>query len=1286
VPDPRREWRISELESSATLRPFMPRLQIRWLAEAPGTMLRELDGTVVFVDISGFTKMSERLARKGKVGAEEVTDVLGAVFTRLLSVAYGEGGGLIKFGGDALLLWFSGNNHAIKGARAAYGMRALLRELGPIQSSAGKITLRMSVGVHSGTFQVFLVGDSHRELLITGPSASQTVAMESTAGAGEILVSRATATLLPEEALGKPKGEGVLLRRAPQGLAREWPELDASLEGVDLVSGIPLAIREHVLSGAADPEHRQVTVAFVHFDGIDGLLQDAGPEVVAYGLDQLVREVQAACEKHRVTFLGTDIDKDGGKIILVAGTPQALGDDEERLLLTLRAIIEAETNIPVRIGVNRGHVFAGDIGPPYRRTYTVMGDAVNLAARVMAKAEPGQLLATDAVLDASPLAFNSVALEPFMVKGKSQPVHAFVVGHPTGAKATEAHDDLPLVGREREIEVFRRALEDVRRGHGSVIELVGDPGIGKTRLLTELRAMASDLPQLAAGCELYEDSTPYLPFRRLFRLLLGATGSNDSGLVERLGERVEAVSPELLPWIPLLAVVADVEVLPTPEVERLDEEFRKTKLEDVTAAFLRSVITEPSVMAVEDVHWMDEGSSDLLRHIARNIRDVPWLVCVTRRDEETGFSAPQAEGCASLHPEPLDHESIQELINIATENSPLRPHVVAALTERSGGNPLFLRELLRAGPELDSAEHLPTSVEAMVMMKIDRLPPPDRRLLRYASVLGMSFADELLDPLFAGEQTGPAPGAWRRLAEFVEDEGGGLRRFRHALMRQAAYEGLPYRRRRELHARVGEAIERGAGEDVGERPELLSMHFFHAGRFGEAWLYSRMAGERAHAKYANTEAAAFFLRALEAARRVGVDARETASIYEALGDVLKLAGEYGKAGAAYGAARRLVGGEPVKEARLLLKRSKVEEKLGRYPQALRWVTRARRVLGGAQDEEAKQQAAQLTAWYATVLQAEGRTADAVRWARVAEVEAEAANDREALARAYNIISWAHGLLGRSGGREYGLQALRIYEELQDLVGQASMLNNLGAAAYFEGSWNEALDLYQRAYDATLKVGDPVGAAACSDNIAEVLSDQGRLEEAEVRLRQTLRVWKAAEDRYSRGFCLSQLGRVVSRRGRFAEALELFDLARAEFLYVGAQEDALDTEGKVAECLLLMGDEEAALARSAEALSQVETRGVVGVAVPLLQRVRAYALIRRGELEEARDALEKSLQAARERRAEYEVALTLRALGKLALAEGRDPAVDLESESRSILDRLDVVSVTEVPILQPTGTD
>jgi len=168
----------------------VPRLLLQRLATAPDERSWQVDGSVVFVDISGFTKLSERLATHGREGAEQVTDAIEGCFTALLSVAYANGGGLIKFGGDALLLLFDGEGHAARAARSAVWMRRMLREVGRVELPGAKLQLRMSVGMHSGRFDLFLVGSSHRELLATGPAWTRTVEMEHAAAAGEIVVLR----------------------------------------------------------------------------------------------------------------------------------------------------------------------------------------------------------------------------------------------------------------------------------------------------------------------------------------------------------------------------------------------------------------------------------------------------------------------------------------------------------------------------------------------------------------------------------------------------------------------------------------------------------------------------------------------------------------------------------------------------------------------------------------------------------------------------------------------------------------------------------------------------------------------------------------------------------------------------------------------------------------------------------------------------------------------------------------------------------------------------------------
>ena len=1263
-------------ESAEILRPYAPRLLIRWLAEQPHLSFRTLDGSMLFVDISGFTKMSERLARHGKVGAEEVTDVLGGVFARLLAVAYGEDGSLLKFGGDALLLWFSGDGHAVRAATAAHSMRATLRSIGRLDTTAGKVVLRMSSGVNSGSFHFFLVGESHRELIVAGPAASRTVLMESTANAGEILVSRDTAATLSARVLGEPKGEGILLKSGPTALSFQRDDLEVSLSSIDISTGIPVTLREHLLSGATDPEHRNATVAFVHFDGVDDLVKNRGADVVAAGLDELITCIQRAAEQSGVTFLGTDIDHDGGKVILVAGAPNALGDDEGRMLITLRSILDAETAVPVRIGVNKGHVFAGDIGPAYRRTYTVMGDAVNLAARVMSMAVAGQVLATGPVLDASSVAFNAVALEPFMVKGKKDPVHAFMVGHSTGSKPETVSRVFPLVGRDAEMDAFRRALLELRGGHGSMVELVGNAGMGKTRLLSEFRAEAPDLPHLLAGCELYESSVSYLPFRRLLRLLLGSGGGLDpSALARRLQEDVGERAPDLLPWLPLLAIAADVDVPMTPEVRDLGEEFRKPKLEEVTTDYLSRVVTDPTVVVIEDAHWMDEGSAGLLRSIARRITDLPWLVCVSRRDEETGFVLPEGPRCTSLKLTPLSEDAMGGLIDLATEDAPFPRHEVEELSDRSGGNPLFLQELLQAARGAGSVEGLPDSIEGMITAEIDRLANADRRVLRYASVLGMTFDASVVEELLDADEGGAGERyPWQRLAQFVDDEGAGRFRFRHALMRDAAYEGLPFRRRRELHARVGNAIFSSAGDAVHEHAELLSLHFFLAGDFDRAWRYSTLAAERAEAAFANIEASRFLRRSIEAGRRLRVPSDELLAVNERLGDVLERAGLYQDAAKAYAEARRSIEADTLARIQLIHKQAKLADKAGNPRSSLRWLTRALQLLEDASEREAAVHRARLSATYSIVRAGQGRAKEAISWAERAIAEAEAVEEREALANAHYMIAWTRVNQGELGQESHFERALSLFEELGDVKRQGDVLTYFGAMAYWEGRWREAVELYERGGERSQRAGDAVGAAIASVNVAEIRSDQGRLDEAAPPAREALRVFRAARYTELIAADCSVLGRLASRAGRHDEATGLLEEALAEADRSDGQLLAIGVIGFLAEDMVRRGDADAALDHLARAEARAKLLGGPGIYEPLLERVRGCALLLRSELDQAVQAFERSLAAARAAGSEFEVLLTLDAMSALSQARGEKRSATEEAEATSIADRLGIVSV------------
>ncbi len=229
--------------------PYVPRLLLRHLEETPDAPVRVVDGSLVFVDISGFTRLSERLARQGREGAERLADAIDECFTALLAVAYEQGGGLLKFGGDALLLLFDGEGHPERACRAAFGMRALLREIGRQDAGGVQVRLRMSVGIHSGECSFFVTRGAHRELLVAGPAATGVVRMEQAAGAGQIVVSDATASRLPAGCTSAHAGPGRLLRSAPHALAVAAPEAPRTAPAhLDAVLS-PL-LRDHLQAGS----------------------------------------------------------------------------------------------------------------------------------------------------------------------------------------------------------------------------------------------------------------------------------------------------------------------------------------------------------------------------------------------------------------------------------------------------------------------------------------------------------------------------------------------------------------------------------------------------------------------------------------------------------------------------------------------------------------------------------------------------------------------------------------------------------------------------------------------------------------------------------------------------------------------------------------------------------------------------------------------------------------------------------------------------------------------------
>jgi predicted ATPase/class 3 adenylate cyclase len=1263
--------RQAALQEGPAYTAYVPRLLPAWAAAVQGSAHRVVDGSLLLFDITGFTPLTERLARRGREGAEELSNLLDDVFSQLLVDAEDEGADLLKWGGDALLLLFDGPDHGRRAARAGVRMHRALAQLGRAKTSIGRVKLRASAGVESGPVHLILAGDPalHRDLVLLGPTATAVTMLEHSAGRGEVLVGDATAADLGPDLVHPHEGWGHLLAGVPTPANRP-PQPEPEPMPAVIKQLLPPQLWAYLSQPSREPEHRTVAVAFLRFAGTDTILAEDGAEVLTTAVDEVLRNVQEATAAHDVSFLDTDVDVNGGKILLIGGAPRSAGDDTDRLLTAVREAVNRSGRLPLQAGISHGRVFTGDTGSPSRRTYSVKGDAVNLAARLAAHAESGTIVMAADVLEHTRRSYDVNDAAMASLKGKSKPVSVVTLGQPLEPRRQQNSEDF-FVGRGAEIAILRGATEQLVAGSGGLIEVVGEPGIGKTRLVDEAVAQTSDVTVLRCDCERTGAATPYTPVRRLLHHVLGTSSAMEPNAAAKcLQDCVSAAAPELTPWVSLLGVVLDITIPPSSEVAELEEQHRAERVPELFADLLERMVQTPVILVVEDSYLADSASEGVLAAVARRAQQRPWLLLVTRDDRPTGWM-PNATGRIELGP--LDMTSSIELAEMATPERPLPPAIAEALAARSGGHPLLLRELARAAARGEDPDELPSTVEELAASQIDRLPPAQRSVLRRAAVLGDEFDGDLL-PRMVGDV---APD--QSTAELLAGLEGLIvatdhrLRFRHPLLREVAYAGLPYRRRRELHARAAEVLE-ATTSAAERRPEILALHYFVAGSYDKAMDYGWRAGERAMARYAPAAAVDAYRRAAQAARlSSSVSASERSFYLEALGDAEFLAGRSTEAAGAYLEALRGVRGEPLREAHLALKLTRVEQRRGHYTNALRRASLGLRALNGAGGAEAGALRARLQQRYAVCRVSQGRYADARRWAGRALAEAEAANDLDAMAHAHTVLHSADLWSAGRGAEQHLVTALNLFEQLGDLSGQAHALNNLAARRFYAGQWLEALPMFARAAESFRRVGDATNAANADYNRADVLVRQGRYDDAWLLLQETLRVARAVGDEELVALVLREQGRARSRAGDVQSGLMLLDQARVKLAKLGEPQEVVDTDIASAEAHLLAGRPEQALTLIEGALAEAASLQAVAL-LPAAHRVKAAALLARHAVVPARSAVAIGLQQSSSPEVALERGFLLATSALIAKEAGDPEAARLEDQARAALRTLGVVRV------------
>jgi predicted ATPase/class 3 adenylate cyclase len=890
-------------------------------------------------------------------------------------------------------------------------------------------------------------------------------------------------------------------------------------------------------AAADDADRRPATVLFADLAGFTALASRLDPEDVRALQTDLFREASDALE-----HLGGFVEKFvGDAVVAVFGAPVAHEDDPERALraaLALHARMRDLSHrwqgrlgrpLALHIGVNTGPVVAGQLGRA--ASYTVSGDTVNVASRLLDAAAGGETLVSHATYALTRHAFAFEPLPAISVKGKAAPLAVYrlrAASRARSARGLEAHGlSAPLVGRDRELADVLAAFERAVAGRAQIVRVVGEAGAGKSRLDREAlarlavtgarpalrQATCSSLGEatygvLAAFLRHAYDLDVGVPLEearaRIVRGLVGAGGSEEEAAV----------------LAPLVGHILGRERGRAMPGEEEPEQIRRRILVATRTLVERRLQKGPVVLLVEDAHWADTASLEVLRFLVHQLADRPLVLLVTHRPDfdPRRLDVASAEACGVTLAPLTTSESEAVLRGFFGAGVDRWPRSLRDLvTSRAGGNPLFLEEIARglldagvlaqtragwqAVADVERVE-VPPTLQALLLARLDRLPGGARRLLQEAAVLGHEFAaallramtaepagvDATLDLLAEAELIDEAPSA-------TGEDDARRYRFRHALFQEVVYENVLQRRRAELHERAGRALERLTGEQPErlEDLEALGRHFVAGGEAARGARYLLAAGDRARAVYANDAALAHYRRALEALDRADDGEADRIAVRERLGDVLALTGERQEAREQYEAAlaRLAARSDAAGQARVHRKLGWLHWHAGDRDRAL---AECRAGLALLEGHQAHVERSHLLQEMGRMAFRAGDNERALAWAQQALAEALAVAGPEgggtaapevtmALVDAYNTLGIA---LARAGRRR---EAVAHVERSAALAEAAGLLHaacrsysNLGVL-YSTLDPRRAIETCRRGLDTATRTGDVVSQSRLYANLA-----------------------------------------------------------------------------------------------------------------------------------------------------------------------------------------------------------
>ena len=1183
-------------------------------------------GAVLFADISGFTAITEALAvqsrKRGQDGSEELSSFINRYLTRMIDLLEDYGGQIVKLSGDAIMACFVNraaawgdtetdqahwmHQLAAQATRAAIAMQQAMHEFERVDTSVGQLRLGLKIGIGVGQMLAVHVGGERRrwEYVLTGDAVLQAVQSQAAASSGMVILAPPAAALVdPSTAMGQSsviwnpdyQSDLALLELEPMPAASyassgrvtfAWEQLSPARQTASerlLRAYVPASIARSLETNLAVwlAELRRITVMFVGVQGIDYNHTDALDR-----LQTIVATIQRITYHYEGSLNKVLYDDKGTVIMLLFGAPPlSHEDDPQRALGCAFEIQQAAQAWPaesVSIGITTDNIFAGPMGSATRREYTVMGDGVNLAARLMQVAGAGETLGSERTYLEARNVWNLEPLPQLKVKGKTEVIRPYRFEGERLRGAIE--EGVPLVGRSREIATLNTILRQVEQGRGRILSLVGESGIGKTRLMNEviqlMRERGSPTATLRGVAESVGQQTPYLVWREILTDYFGLLNMrNQAQRASKVVERVIAIDPELEPRLPLLNDILDLELPETATTRSLTPRQRRDSLAFLIVQLLLAY-TQGNVLLLllDDMQWADSLSWELVLDVARVVGLRPVLLMLGYRPMEHALALGESEPSNNIVMQellempmhqtielaPLEREAVIHMVSAGFDNLPLAPELLHWLSERGQGNPLFIEETVKVLREQDTVifdeqQHawhfasavrmhaVPPTLKGVIQTRLDRLAPSVQFTCKVAAVIGRVFSERALQAIYP--LADEVPRIPEHLAELASLEITPLEallperryQFKSALMQEVAYSSLLHTQRQVLHQAVAEWYEREHADDLDAIAPLLADHYGATEQWKRFLFFAERAGQLALRRYANSEALNYFDRAIEVLRRE---------------DTLRGSAEY---------QRRLFF--------LLLQRAEVYELTNAYAQHLRDLRELEQIATNVKDVRWQAQVQVAWARYYHIrnryddseqvamaaLRLAQRSSDwqlsgqsmillarsaalrgdyrkALDWALQGYNDARLANDQQAQANALDFLGLAHMQLGEYDRAErYFRQALHLRHVNGDQWGEGESLMQLGNLAERLGQPRVALEYHQQALTLLRSVGNRRGEAESLRSIGTAYQALGDLGVAQEFLHTARAISEAIGDTYGEAVLLASMGGISNVRADFKAA-------------------------------------------------------------------------------------------------------------------------------------------------------